>query len=218
MGSMGHQKGGTLNHSLTSHATLYNNHCDWVKIPGGKLAPVRRPSDVMDCASKNSDLWVRISKYWRWAIGCISCQHHSFPSNLFSNHCTCNFIDRLGMNTGMCISMHPSSIFISVSPSLFLFCSLSKDNIRGHKLFDSNSFIPAEHLRNKYCGQRKGIELAILLVSISSLASPYRMGNCVCVLHHFKLTAFHLMGRIIHRWRNRLQAKACVTADVQKAH
>lgn len=76
-------------------------------------------------------------------------------------------------------------------------------------------FIPVEHLRNKYFGQRKGIEPAILRVSISSLVSPYRMGNCVCMLHHFKLTAFHLMGRIIHRWRNRLQ-KACVTADVRK--
>lgn len=133
-------------------------------------------------------------------------------------------IDRLGMNAGMCISLHLSlflSIFVTFSlfHALALFLSHSLKTIFvGTLCLNLIVLIPVEHPLNKYFGQRKGIEPAILCVSISSLVSPYRMGNCVCVLLHFKLTAFHLMGRIIYRRRDRLQAKVRVMADVQKAH
>ncbi len=113
------------------------------------------------------------------------------------------------------------SLFFTRSLSLYLFLALAlflsyslKTILVGTLCLNLIVLIPAEHPLNKYFGQRKGIEPAILCVLISSLVSPYRMGNCVCVLLHFKLTAFHLMGRIIHRRRNRLQAKVQVMADV----
>jgi len=128
------------------------------------------------------------------------------------------------MNTGMCISLH-LSLFLSIFATLSLFHALAlflfhflKTIFVGTLCLNLIVLIPVEHPLNKYFGQRKGIEPAILCVSISSLVSPYRMGNCVCVLLHFKLTAFHLMGRIIHRRRDRLQAKVRVMADVQKAY
>lgn len=141
-----------------------------------------------------------------------------------STYIVTSVIDRLGMNAGMCISLH-LSLFFSLSMSLHLFHALVlflsyslKTIFVGTLCLNLIVLIPAEHPLNKYFGQRKGIEPAILCVSISYLVSPYRMGNCVCVLLHFKVTAFHLMGRIIHRRRNRLQAKVRVMAEWQKAH
>ncbi len=105
------------------------------------------------------------------------------------------------------------SLYLFLALALFLSYSL-KTILVGTLCLNLIVLIPAEHPLNKYFGQRKGIEPAILCVLISSLVSPYRMGNCVLVLLHFKLTAFHLMGRILHRRRNRLQAKVQVMADV----
>lgn len=138
-------------HEITAwpHMLLYNNHCDRVKISGGKLAPVR--CNIMSWTV----LWRTVmygNVCWRvegepsvasFAAPLFSLEFwpslNSFPLICFpiTAHAISYFIDRLGMNVHF-----KAPIFISVSPSLFLFRSLSKDNIRGHKLFESNSFYP----------------------------------------------------------------------------
>lgn len=252
VGSVGHQIAfmffilRNIKSAAWPHMLLYIITCRWVKISGGKLAPVRHLTDIMDWTV----LWrtvmcmgeLKVSHQLHLSKHCASTT--VFPRVLtftkLSFPLICSPITALAISHNILFLLaHLVSLvllidwewtqeceFQSTPPSLSLglcrflhFFSVHslKTIFVGTSCLNLIVFIPAEHLRNKYFEQRKEIEPAILRVSISSLVSPYRMGNCVCVLHHFKLTAFHLMERIIHRWRNRLQ-KVRVTADVPKAH